>query len=152
MVVAPAPGDLVGGVTTTAFKDGSGNFRQIVSSRAGATVEFQGAWDSGTTYTLSQFTTHNNKLLYNTSVSLNDEPGVAVPDPWLVVVDFAALSLVPGDETVDDSKISPTSKIFVISDDTNRLTYPEFSSLVASGDWHLPLRRQWLLASSSRCR
>jgi hypothetical protein len=87
-----APGDLVAGVTTQIFKDDSGNWRQMVSSRAGATMDFQGAWNSGTTYTQAQFVSHDNKLFYLTAVSsTNEEPGAGGSDPWLVVVDFGGL-------------------------------------------------------------
>ncbi|UES40927.1 hypothetical protein [Roseibium aggregatum] len=89
------PGDLIGGVTTQIFKDDDGNWRQMVSSRAGATMDYQGDWDSGTTYTQAQFVAHDNKLVYLTAASsTNEEPGTGSPDPWLVVVDFTVFAQV----------------------------------------------------------
>lgn len=84
-----AVGDIVDGVGTLLFRSGS-EWRQLVSSSTTATIDYQGVWDSGTTYTLAQFVTSSNKLYYNTSVSsLNEQPGTLSPDPWLLVFDLS---------------------------------------------------------------
>lgn len=100
-----APGDLVGGVTTQIFKDDSGAWRQMVSSRPGATMDFQGTWNSGTAYTQAQFVTKSNVLYYlDAASSTNEDP--ASGSPWLSVVDFSTIlsagSVTPDKMSDDD--------------------------------------------------
>ncbi|MBO6759261.1 MAG: hypothetical protein JJ902_23260 [Roseibium sp.] len=89
-----AQADLVAGVTTMAFKDANGNFRQLVSSRAGAILDYQGVYNNGATYTQGQLTVKNFVLYYLTVPSvIGDDPETGGSGNWLVVFDLADLVL-----------------------------------------------------------
>ena len=78
-----APGDLIAGVVTSAYKV-NGEWRQVVSSNTSAMMDYQGAWDSGATYTQSQFVTKGNILYFlNAASSTNEDPASGLP--WVVV-------------------------------------------------------------------
>lgn len=89
---ALAIGDLVADVGTVLFKDPDNIWRQLVSSRESATLDYQGAWSGLTTYTSAQFVMSGSTLYYlDGASSLNDDPASGAP--WIVVFDFGAINL-----------------------------------------------------------
>lgn len=88
---ALAIGDIVADVGTVLIKDADSLWRQLVSSRESATLDFQGDWSSLTTYTRAQFVMKSDALYYlDATTSLNEDP--ASGTPWIEVFDFAAIS------------------------------------------------------------
>ncbi|WP_228868715.1 hypothetical protein [Roseibium aggregatum] len=96
-----APGDLVGGVTTMAFKDAAGNWRQLVSSRTGAIFDHKGDYAGGTTYTEGQAVTGSDDAWYQLKVAsaTGDDPVSGGSGNWLKILEPPVASVADGSLT-----------------------------------------------------
>ncbi len=102
-----AIGDIIDGVGTMFFRFGS-EWRQLFSSAETGTLDFQGVWDGGTTYTQGQFVTKNGILYFlDAASSLNEDPVSGAP--WVLVVDFGSLSVEAVFEDVADASATSIS-------------------------------------------
>ncbi|MBO9457958.1 hypothetical protein [Labrenzia sp. R5_0] len=96
-----APGDLVSGVTTMAFKDSAGNWRQLVSSRSGAIFDHKGDYEAGTTYTEGQAVTGSDEAWYQLKVAsaTGDDPVSGGSGDWLKILEPPVATVADGSLT-----------------------------------------------------
>lgn len=98
-----AAGDIIDGVGTMFFRSGAG-WRQLFSSRTGATFDHQGLWDVGKTYTEGQVVYGSDEVWYQLKdpSSTGDDPVGSVTGAWLKIFEAVAIA----DGSVTNAKLA----------------------------------------------